>query len=495
MLVTNDTVLAIQLTKILHDSKAAFAVEDSCLVAKPVYFQNCNIFKRDLILNTRPGIPMKSCLLDEGFNKGIYIDLSDVGQRGTLFIRLPDAKMINLMTKNLPSGELVYPRIAELASRILQVCMEGRGMNQLVGNLRKYNETGRVGGLIARYMTEVKQLLNTRENYMKTLIQPVSGGIAPKQMADKYVPEGVCVVLNDRIHETLRRKTWGDLEVTPDTFLVMGLRNPVLWQAQVTPLVVWSKDQWSEYLLSKHGIELDDYLVVEYCQHLLLMNIMDVLASQADCDGDLYPISVIPGEAAQAEFGALFDERTVQIRISEHKTIEGRVRVLPNVHTEELNWIFGKDMGDGTFMDGYTQGEVNSDAKLYDHETGTYKELPKYKLNSAVFSWEQKDEALPYNKLLSNAVTAKGKVATGTLELWHINSGTEIFRHYYYKQIEELGGYKACSKRRDTIAGIMANNGVLEPFSHADWGLMSHMYSRIVQDFIVRGKLNCRLSQ
>ena len=110
-------------------------------------------------------------------------------------------------------------------------------------------------------------------------------------------------------------------------------------------------------------------------------------------------------------------------------------------------------MGDGTFMDGYTQGEVNSDAKLYDHETGTYKELPKYKLNSAVFSWEQKDEALPYNKLLSNAVTAKGKVATGTLELWHINSGTEIFRHYYYKQIEELGGYKACSKRRDTIAG------------------------------------------
>ena len=40
MLVTNDTVLAIQLTKILHDSKAAFAVEDSCLVAKPVYFQN-----------------------------------------------------------------------------------------------------------------------------------------------------------------------------------------------------------------------------------------------------------------------------------------------------------------------------------------------------------------------------------------------------------------------------------------------------------------------
>ena len=72
-------------------------------------------------------------------------------------------------------------------------------------------------------------------------------------------------------------------------------------------------------------------------------------------------------------------------------------------------------MGDGTFMDGYTQGEVNSDAKLYDHETGTYKELPKYKLNSAVFSWEQKDEALPYNKLLSNAVTAKGKVATGTM--------------------------------------------------------------------------------
>ena len=203
---------------------------------------------------------------------------------------------------------------------------------------------------------------------------------------------------------------------------------------------------------------------------------------------DLFPIMVVPGEVAQDELHTAFVSRVVHIK-SGNLMLERNVNVLPTVNAEELGWIFGKQLADGGFQDGYTQGEISSDEKLFDHNTGVYKELPAYKLNTAVFDWNEAGTALPYNKLLCNAVIAKNKVATGTLELWHVNSGTEIFRHYY-KQSETQYGRGAFS-RRDTIQGMLANNGVLTPFDNTDWGLMSHMYSRIVQDFIVRGKFKC----
>ena len=193
---------------------------------------------------------------------------------------------------------------------------------------------------------------------------------------------------------------------------------------------------------------------------------------------------VVPGQVAQEELHTAFVSRVIHIK-SGNLMLERSVNILPTVNAEELGWIFGKQLADGEYQDGYTQGEISSDAKLFDHESGTYKELPQYKLNTAVFDWNEQGAALPYNKLLCNAVIAKNKVATGTLELWHVNSGTEIFRHYY-KQSETQYGRGAFS-RRDTIQGMLANNGVLTGFDNTDWGLMSHMYSRIVQDFIVRG--------
>ena len=103
---------------------------------------------------------------------------------------------------------------------------------------------------------------------------------------------------------------------------------------------------------------------------------------------------VVPGEVAQDELHTAFVSRVVHIK-SGNLMLERNVNVLPTVNAEELGWIFGKQLADGGFQDGYTQGEISSDEKLFDHNTGVYKELPAYKLNTAVFDWNEAGTALP----------------------------------------------------------------------------------------------------
>lgn len=63
-----------------------------------------------------------------------------------------------------------------------------------------------------------------------------------------------------------------------------------LWRLQNKPLKIWSKEDFRIHLYLKHGIDLEDYLHVDYNNDLVIFSTDVLRASCSDVDKSNCPV-------------------------------------------------------------------------------------------------------------------------------------------------------------------------------------------------------------
>lgn len=302
----------VELMKCLNDKTRRFVAAEN----KPVYTLGSlkNYFtENDLILEHSSIFPLYSKLLDEDFNRGFYINLSE--QRQNTLVRIPDAKTLGLFCSKQTNGEYVYPGILIEVCKIIQNALLGKSYYYRIIPSRNERNQERVSAY-GNYMAALKSMLYSSEISGQTLIQtmitPRLRGVNMKQMHDIYVPDGVVVVLNNRIYTDLHECVYPTKNLPVEQGIIQGfkklnaftLRSPFLWKSQLLIKELWDANKFDAYLKQTYGFALEDYLDIKSNLHCALIGKDVIKGSHSDIDGDLLQITVLPEEAQQmmAEF-------------------------------------------------------------------------------------------------------------------------------------------------------------------------------------------------
>lgn len=297
----------IELIKCLNDTGRRFVQAEN----KPVYTISSlgkHFSEKDLILEHNSIFPLYSKLIDEDFNKGFYINLGE--QRSNLMVRIPDAKTLGLFCSKQTNGEYVYPGILIEVSKIIQNALLGKQYYYRIVPTRTEANQNRLSAY-GNYMAALKSMIYSSEMMGQTLIQtmitPKLRGVNMKQMHDVYVPEGVVVILNNRIHQELHEYVYPTKNMYITEALVQAfrpmyaftLRSPFLWKNQMIISEIWDYDKFDTHLKQNYGFSLDSYLDVKANLHCALISKDIIKGSHSDIDGDLLQITVLPEEAQQ----------------------------------------------------------------------------------------------------------------------------------------------------------------------------------------------------
>lgn len=441
---TDSREAVLELQKIILDTAGTYIKEDGIPVYSIEGLRKLAIFdESDLKFEKKPVFKHKTKLLDEDYNKGFYLDLR---YRGGGYVRFPSAKLLNLFVGQTAGGEWIYPQLLVSVSNCLDCCITRNEqgtynigyLNNNTGNGRKYR--------VENYRDQAKRILHSEQNMASTLLKPKVLGVGMKQMVDILVPKGTVVISDTRTYSKLANEAGYEWDVIAakednpviDHFHGMCIRNPVVWKTQVQSMKVWSKEHFRIHLRDNHNIDLRDYLMTKFCSELLLMHPDDALHQQSDVDGDLMPLFVPKGEKAQ-ECLANFKQ-----------VGETGVFAVEGVVEDEVQWI-----------EDYKEDERASNKDLCIDKGFKLYKMP-YKFNP--------DGGGTFDKYFIDSIIAKGDVALATHNNWAIQNLREIYEY-------------------ECNAGnvVTPDTGELAVFDKYTGDYICYVYSRLVQDFVIRG--------
>ncbi len=445
----------LEFQKILSDDVGYTAAQEGIPIFTPRSLREHKVFDlTDLKYERKPVFPYESKILDEEYNKGFCIDLR---YRGGGIIRFPSAKTLNLFVSNLAGGDWIYPQLLVNISKCIRCCIELKADGQPdIGFLNDKN--GKKRREIDYYLTQIRKVLHHPINLASSLLKPKIKGVGMKQMVDMYVPQGTIVIMDNRTHKLLKQEAETNSEPTgltldeegnlvqdvaekrEELFKSLCIRNPVVWKLQVQSLTIWNKDQFREHLAG-YGIDLSNYLITRYCREILFMNPEDAIYQQSDVDGDLMPVYVPSGNRVQEllrTFGSI-----------EGKKVTGVDGIVP----KELMWT-----------QRYRDGEIGADLDL-NIDGG-------YQLHCLSMSYHPYNEGT-FDSYFINSIVAKGDVGLATHNNWTVQSLIEIFR----KRCDD--GLVVDPRRPESK--------LLVSMTMEEANEVLSMYSRLVQDFVIRG--------
>ena len=446
--------VVVELYKILTDDTACYARLDGLPVFTPDQLAHgvgpggnkTRIFDlSDCQFDLQPMYPYESKMLNEDYNKGWYLDLS---YRDGGYTRMPSAKLINLLTKELPDGSISYPVIFRNASTILRLCMEfqedgSRNIGYLNerGHKRDYGSKSQ----IARYLQVIsgmiykhRDMTMSHSKLIDVFMKPQIVGVGMKQMTDAMVPENVVVILDDSTYRKLAKNSDGFFE-EKGYFNALCIRNPVVWKSQTKAFAVWNYDTFKIHLFDECGVDIDEYLTRKYCGEVILLNPYDALAQMSDVDGDLMPLFMIDDYGIQRRLEDMYSENPIM-------HYQGGV---DNIMPEEINWICE-----------YTADELsgNNDLNL-DNKPYELFSIPLYK---------SPDSAHTFKDYFRDSIIAKGDVGIATTQLWQLNTLLEIY------------------KEKCDAGEIIDLDGSVIKISDEAVRYILYGYTRLIQDLVIR---------
>ena len=443
--------VVIELQKILVDDTGKFAEIDRLPVYQPdnLYRGVDGVFPFDISdcqFDLQPMFPYTSKLLDENYNSGWYLDLR---HRNGGVTRMPSAKLLNTLTRQLPDGTISYPVIFRNLSRILKICLEPNANGMLnTGYLNDKNHDRTYGSKaqIARYLQVVtgmiykrKDMVSSHNKLIEVFMKPQLPGVGMKQMTDAIIPQGVVVILDNRTYGKLSKHTGGFFD-QEGFFNALCIRNPVIWKGQIQSFKVWNRDLFELHLEAIYGIKLNDYLVVKYCREVLLMNPEDAIQQQSDVDGDLMPLITI-------------DDMEIQKRLMNINSFDPN-----NSSCGGINGILPEEM---EWNQDYRKGELEANEDLnLDNQ--------KYTLYSIALHNTPKNSST-YSRYFKDSIIAKGDVGPATTQLWALNTLIEVYRDQ-------------CSQGL-----VIGPKGEIVKISEKSITYFLYAWTRLIQDFVIRG--------
>ncbi|RLA63771.1 MAG: hypothetical protein DRQ78_06595 [Epsilonproteobacteria bacterium] len=451
--------LVLELQKILMDYKAHYHKKDDIPIITPdqlLYGKGPNKVKmfelEDCQTDMQPTFEYTdNKMLDEEWNRGWYLDLRPLNKTLGL-VRMPSAKLINTLTSELPDGRWSYPVIFKMVSNIVEICLtvKDNGYRDLPFLVdikkgdRNYNPTQKH---IARYLSMIhsmiyknKDLVMSHNKLINVFMKPELFGVGMKQMSESRVPQGTGVIIDVRAYKKMLEKTGGFFD-KHEYYNALCVRNPVVWQSQVQSIKIIGIEIFEMQLALEHNVILKDYLCLEFCREILLMNPEDILVQQSDCDGDLMPVFVIDNYKCQ--------KLIEQIRLynSGNSSCGGLNGILP----EEIEWL-----------NSYRMDELSSNKEL--DLSGK-----KYCLYDIPISNNPIDNQPTFLKYFRDTIVAKTEVGSATIQLWAINTLLEVYQYL-------------CEEGQ-----ILDNRGNKVVMSDYSCRFIVYTYTRLIQDFVVRG--------
>lgn len=485
--------VAKDLYKILNDPKGLLYKSEKIPRYTATQIREGKMFdpRRDLFRQRTSTIKSRSKLLDPEFNpNGFYINLRE--QNGPM-IRIPSAHTFRTFVRKLPNGEWGYHELMFNVSKIIQSILgyTEDNFDELAKmgatNDGKFKPRARFEWIFDAYKTGEKRSYQY-DLYMKTvqgtlyssedakqmivqsLIKPKIPGINMKQVVEPLLPDDVVVITNLHLYKRVCRQagheellnplsiTNLDIEylrtltihdnkldhqetadrVLSETPRCLAIRNPSLWESQITNPRIWNADHLEIWLKFKYNITLKRYLDSKYNRDIVLVSPTVALISHSDCDGDLLPMAVLNKEGQEML-----------------KTF-----ALNDMLEDEAKW-----------NEEYWRDELKTDEDLQ-IDTGH-----KYELFTISNIFDSTGAANKnYPQFLLNACVAKGNIGPATIDIWALKAVLQ-----WYKEYSERNGFKFVDAKGEII------DNLTHRLSEYDLKYLPYAYTRLVQEQVIEG--------
>lgn len=482
--------IAEEFFKILNDTRANLRITDKIPRYTPKYIRKEKLFSEgDLILSkTMLNNGEGSKLLDEDWNKGFYIDLSEY-TNGPI-IRIPSATTLKAFVGKLPEGSYSFHglivNISKMILNILGTSKDNYKMSlgylynkDTVGKKTTYGRTRLASYDL--YMNTIQGALYSNEDsammIIQSLIKPKIKGVGMKQVVEPLLPDDVIVITDNRKYNRMVREANSDGELTLDKDrlnellnedydeeidtllnlaiddnsskeeveailnnvpLVLAIRDPSLWETQLWRPRVWNRQHFELHLSRcSQPLKLDEYLSPHHNRDIVLVSSFGALCSKSDCDGDRLPTFCLNAEGQKLL-----------------KTFK-----LNNILIAEQNWI-----------DKYIDKEFKSTLKLHIDNPKQH----VYKLFKISNVFDPLGDPKNYPQFLFNATIAKGNIGPATIDIWALSAIFETYMAY-------------CAENNFSH---FASNGkflgkITQVLTHSDMKLLSFKHTELVQGNVI----------
>lgn len=461
----------IELSKCIYDPNITFSELDDLpiysLASLPKIFN-----ENDLILNYSSLLPCSSKLLDPEFNKGFYISLK--AQRPGKFMRVPPAEVLNRFCGKQTDGKYVYPGLLIEISKTIDAAIKGKSAYyRIIPNANENNQNR--PSCYRNYMLALQAMLYKTElggqTLISTLIVPRLKGINLKQVHDRYVPNGVIVILDKELYQHIQSYVYkveeeddfaSAITKTLKPVSCFTFRSPFLWRNQVIISELWDEERFESHLQSNYGFSLSDYLDKKANRFCVLINTDIVKCSHSDGDGDLLQITTLPGEECQ-EMMKNFELVGVSDRMNQWDK-----DFLKDEYSsiEKLDWkkpykvyrchVHSSRSADNSYMDlltnsaiaKQTTGPATNAAWCFDMIVETYLGLYKDHSPDALIQFGDKKRRIRMSDDLAHSL---GHIYTETVERYVINAIKHIIGGSRRHEIFMLDNIARNDKRNEDV--------------------------------------------
>lgn len=483
--------VAKDLFKILNDPKGLLKTVDGLksYTMRDIREQRMFNPRRDLFKQRTSPIMSRSKLIDPEFNpNGFYINLRD--QNGPM-IRIPSASTLLTFIRRLPNGEIGYHELMFNISKIIQSILgykeedfEDMGMQYSDKSIYPapnlnwifdyYNTKEKRSYQYDLYMNSVKGTLyssdEAKQMIVQSLIKPKIPGVNMKQVVEPLLPDDVVVIMDKRLYSRIcKQADHQDLlnpisvlnidielltrykvsenklqyqemweKVLQDVPRCLAIRNPSLWESQITNPRIWSSDHLAIWLKFKYNIKLNQYLHTKYNRDIVLVSPLVALISHSDCDGDLLPMAVL-NKAGQ---NLLRNFRLADMLEDEAKWNEAYWR-------DELETDLDLKLGQKHIYELFTISNV------FDFTGKVHKNYPQFLLNACV---------------------AKGNIGPATIDIWALKAVLQWYRAY-----SERTNFQFLNNKGEVI------DRLVHRLTDYDLKYLPYAYTRLVQEQVIEG--------
>ena len=461
----------IELSKCISDPNIVFSELDDLpvysLASLPSIFN-----ENDLILNHSTLLPCSSKLLDPEFNKGFYISLK--AQRPGKFMRVPSAEVLNRFCGKQTDGKYVYPGLLTEISKTIDAAMKGKSSYyRIVPSANEQNQNR--PSCYRNYMLALQAMLYKTDlggqTLISTLIVPRLKGVNLKQVHDKYVPDGVIVILDKELYEHIQSYVYkvdeedcffSALNKALKSVSCFTLRSPFLWRNQLIISELWDEDRFEFHLRSNYGFGINDYLDKKANRFCVLISTDIVKHSHSDGDGDLLQITTLPGEECQQMM------KTFKLVGVSDKMNQWDENFIKDEYSsiEKLDWtkpykvyhchIHSTKSADNSYMDlltnsaiaKQTTGPATNAAWCFDMIVETYLGLYKDRSPDALVPFGDKKRRIRMSDDLAHSL---GHIYTETVERYVINAIKHIIGGSRRHEIFMLANIARNDKRNEDV--------------------------------------------
>lgn len=482
--------VAKELYKIINDPKGLLKNTDKIPSYTVKDIREKRMFNptRDLFKQRTTAIMSRSKLIDPAFNpNGFYINLRP--QNGPL-IRIPSAATFRTFIKRQPNGEIGYHQILFNVSKIIQSILGfkeeffedvgaiysdksslPRPNLEWIFNYYKNNDLRTYQYDL--YMTSIQGTLYSTEDsaemIVQSLVKPKIPGVNMKQVVEPLLPDDVVVIMDNRIYNRICKQAEHEDLLDPLSMLninigllkdynisenklqytelwqdvlnnvphCLAIRNPSLWESQITNPRIWSIDHLAIWLKFKYNINLKRYLHTKYNRDIVLVSPEVALISHSDCDGDLLPMAVLNkiGQALLKHF-KLHDMLVEEAAWNEEYWRD-------ELETDEDLKINGKHVY-----------ELFTISNSFDPTGRLVKNYPQYLLNASI---------------------AKENIGPATIDIWALKGVLQWYRAY-----SERTNYKFLNPKTGEVIDRLTHR-----LTDHDMKYLPYVYTRLVQEQVI----------